>query len=137
MDTLEFAPSETQVESEIDQQLNNMRTQLAQQGIGFDLYCQMLNTTEEKLREEARGAAVVAIKMQTTIEQIAYTEKLEATDADINQLVEAIARQNRMTVEQLQANIDANFSTAVVRSVLADKVMKLVREAAEIEEIET
>ena len=51
--------------------------------------------------------------------------------------MEAIARQNRMTVEQLQANIDANFSTAVVRSVLADKVMKLVRETAEIEEIET
>ena len=74
--------------------------------------------------------------MQTTIEQIAYTEKLEATDEDINKLVEAIARQNRMTVEQLQANIDANFSTAVVRSVLADKVMKLVRQTAEIEEIE-
>ena len=136
-DSLDFTPSEIQIESELDQQLANMRGQLAQQGIGFDLYCQMLNTTEEKLREEARGAAVVAIKMQTTIEQIAYTEKLEATDADINQLVEAIARQNRMTVEQLQANIDANFSTAVVRSVLADKVMKLVREAAEIEEIET
>ena len=135
-DSLDFTPSEIQIESELDQQMANLRGQLAQQGIGFDLYCEMLSTTEEKLREEARGAAVVAIKMQTTIEQIAYTEKLEATDEDINKLVEAIARQNRMTVEQLQANIDANFSTAVVRSVLADKVMKLVREAAEIEEIE-
>ena len=136
-DSLDFTPSEIQIESELDQQLSNMRAQLAQQGIGFDLYCQMLNTTEEKLRQEARGSAVVAIKMQTTIEQIAYTEKLEATDEDINRMVEAIARQNNMTVEQLQAHIDADFSTAVVRSVLADKVMKLVRDTAEIEEIET
>ena len=51
-DSLDFTPSEIQVESELDQQLANMRGQLAQQGIGFDLYCQMLNTTEEKLREE-------------------------------------------------------------------------------------
>ena len=135
VDTLEFTPSETQVESEIDQQLNNMRVQLAQQGIGFDLYCQMLNTTEEKLREEARGSAETAIRIQTAIEQIAYSEQLEATDEEISRMMEAIARQNRMTLEQLQAHIDADFGVAVVRSVLTDKVMKLIRDCAEIEEI--
>jgi hypothetical protein len=59
----------------------------------------------------------------------------EATDEEINQMVETIASQNGMTMEQLQANIDADFSVAVVRSVLTNKVMKLVRETAEIQEI--
>ena len=40
-----------------------------------------------------------------------------------------------MSVEQLQSQIDADFSVAVVRSVLTNKVMKLIRDTAEIEEI--
>jgi trigger factor len=134
-DSLEFTPSEHQVDVEVDVQMENLKSQLAQQGIGLSLYCDYLNTTEEQLREHARDSAVVAVKIQATIEQIAYNEKLEATDEEINQMVEVIARQNGMTVEQLQAGIDADFSVAVVRSVLTNKVMKLIRDAAEIEEI--
>ena len=39
-----------------------------------------------------------------------------------------------MTVEQLQPYYDAAFKAAVVRSVLTSKVMRLVRDAAEISE---
>ena len=134
-DSLEFTPSDHQIDVEVDVQMEALKTQLAQQGIGFSLYCEYLNTTEEQLREHARDSAVVSVKIQATIEQIAYNEKLEATDEEISQMVEAIAKQNGMTVEQLQANIDADFSVAVVRSVLTNKVMKLVRDTAEIEEI--
>jgi FKBP-type peptidyl-prolyl cis-trans isomerase (trigger factor) len=75
------------------------------------------------------------VKIQATIEQIAYNEKMEATDEEINALVETIAKQNGVSVEQLQSQIDADFSVAVVRSVLTNKVMKLIRDTAEIEEI--
>ena len=46
-----------------------------------------------------------------------------------------IARQNHLTLEQLKPYVDAEFEAAVVRSVLTTKVMKLIREAADIEEI--
>ena len=134
-DSLDFTPTEHQIDVEVDVQIQNLKTELAQQGIGFDLYLQYLHATEEQLREHSRRSAEVAVKMQATIEQIAYNEKLEATDEEINQMVEVIARQNGMTVEQLQAGIDADFSVAVVRSVLTNKVMKLIRESAEIQEI--
>ncbi len=134
-DSLEFTPTEHQIDVEVDVQIQNLKTELAQQGIGFDLYLQYLHATEEQLREHSRKTAEVAVKMQATIEQIAYSENLEATDEEINQMVEVIARQNGMTVEQLQAGIDADFSVAVVRSVLTNKVMKLIRDTAEIEEI--
>ena len=134
-DSLGYVPSETQIESEIDAQIQNLRAQLAQQGIGFDLYLQHLHATEDQLREHARGSAEVAVKIQATIEQIAYNEKMEATDEEINALVETIAKQNGVSVEQLQSQIDADFSVAVVRSVLTNKVMKLIRDTAEIEEI--
>ena len=102
-DSLDFTPSEIQVESELDQQLANMRGQLAQQGIGFDLYCQMLNTTEEKLREEARGSAETAIRIQTAIEQIAYSEQLEATDEEISRIIRRNTEEQRIVGQNTEA----------------------------------
>ncbi len=132
-DSLEFTPSETQIESEINDQMAAMQEQLAQQGLSMAMYCQFMNTTEEKLREDARGSAIVAVKIQATIEQIAYIENMEATEEEIAELISAIARQNNMTIEQLQSNIGADFGVAVVRSVLTNKVMKLIRDNAEID----
>ena len=69
-ETLEFEPTEKQIEAELDEQLKNLEAQLAQQGLTLDMYCQFLNTSREKLREDARGNAVVSVKVQAAIEQI-------------------------------------------------------------------
>ena len=63
-----------------------------------------------------------------------YNENLEATKEEIGQAMAIIARQNNMTLEQLKPYVDAEFEAAVVRSVLTSKVMKLIRDTAEIEE---
>ena len=134
-DSLEFKPSEMQIENELTEQMNMMKAQLAQQGLSMELYCQFMNTTEEQRREDNRSTAEVAVRIQATIEQIAYTENMEATEEEITEMIAAIARQNNMTMEQMQPHIDGEFSVAVVRSVLTNKVMKLIRDTAEIEEV--
>ena len=133
-DTLEFNPSEAQLEAELDEQMNNLKAQLAQQGLSIEMYCQFMNTTEAQLREDARANAEASIRGQAAIELIVSLENLEATEEEIGQAVALIARQNNMTVEQLQPYYDAAFKAAVVRSVLTSKVMRLVRDAAEISE---
>ena len=132
-ETLEFEPTEKQIEAELDEQLKNLEAQLAQQGLTLDMYCQFLNTTREKLREDARGNAVVSVKVQAAIEQIVAIEELTASQQEMGEAVAVIARQNRMTVEQLKPYVDAEFTAAVERSVLTSKVMKLIRDAAVIE----
>ena len=132
-DTLEFEPSEKQIEAELDEQLKNLEAQLAQQGLTLDMYCQFLNTSREKLREDARGNAVVSVKVQAAIEQIVVIEELTASQQEMGEAMAVIARQNRMTVEQLKPYVDAEFTAAVERSVLTSKVMKLIRDAAVIE----
>ena len=98
------------------------------------MYCQFMNTTEEKLREDAQADAVASIRIQAAVEQIVDLEQLEATQEEIGQAVAMIARQNNMTIEQLKPYYDAQFEAAVVRSVLTAKVMRLIRDAAEITE---
>ena len=134
-ETLEFQPTEAQLSAELDNQMDNLKAQLAQQGLSIEMYCSFMNTTEEKLREDARAGAEISVKLQAAIETIAEIENLEATKEEIAEAVVVIARQNNMTVEQLKPFYDAEFEAAGVRSVLTGKVMNLVREAAEIEEV--
>ena len=131
-ETLEFEPTEAQIEAEMDDQMQNLTATLTQQGLTLEHYCQFMNTTPEKLREDARANAVQSVKIQAAIEQIVALENLEATQEDIGEAVAVIARQNRMTVEQLKPYYDAEFEAAVVRSVLTSKALKLVRDEADV-----
>ena len=131
-DTLEFEPSEEQIQAEMDEQMQNLNAQLAQQGVNLQMYCQFMNTTEEKLRADTRANAIASVKVQAAIEQIVALENLEATEEDIAEAMSVIARQNRLTVEQMKPYIDAEFEAAVVRNVLTSKAMKLVRDEADI-----
>ena len=133
-ESLEFEPSEAQLSAEMDEQMNNLKAQLAQQGLSIEMYCQFMNTTEAQLREDARANALNSIRMQAAIELIVSLENLEATKEEIGEAVALIARQNNMTLEQLKPYYDAAFEAAVVRSVLTSKVMRLVRDAAEVTE---
>ena len=131
-DTLEFEPSEEQIQAEMDEQMQNLNAQLAQQGVNLQMYCQFMNTTEEKLRADTRANAIASVRVQAAIEQIVALENLEATEEDVAEAMAVIARQNRMTLEQMKPYIDAEFEAAVVRNVLTSKAMKLVRDEADI-----
>ena len=132
-DTLEFTPNEKQIQAEMDAQIDNLKAQLAQQGLSIEMYCSFMSTTVEALREDSRTNAEASVKIQAAIEQIVAIENLTAEEEEINQAVAMVARQNNMTLEQLKPYYDAEFEAAIVRSVLTGKVMKLIRDSAVIE----
>ena len=59
-------------------------------------------------------------------------EGLTAEKEEIAEALALICRQNGMTMEQLKPHYDAQFEQAVIKSVLTGKVMRLIREAADI-----
>ena len=132
--TLDMEVSEEQVEAALDQQMESMKTQLAQQGLSLEMYCQFMGTDEATLRKDGRAEAEQNVRIQATIEKIIQLEQLTATNAEKGEAIALIAQQNRMTVEQLKPYFSPEFEAAVERSVLTTKVMGLIREAAVIEE---
>ena len=134
-ETLEFEPSEKQIAEEVENQMQNMSAQLAQQGLSIEMYCSFMGLTEDSLRTDMRANAENAVKMQAAIELIADLEQLEATKEELSEALAIVARQNNMTVEQIQPYYDAEFEQALVRSVLTGKVMHLIRENAVITEV--
>ena len=131
-ETLEFTPSQQQLEAEAENQVQNLVAQLAQQGLNLEMYCQFLNTTEETIRAEYLAAAESTVRVEATIEEIASIENMEATEEEIAEAMAVVAQQNHMTLEQLEPYCDAEFKAAIIRSVLTGKVMHLIRENATV-----
>ncbi len=135
-ETLEFDPSETQIKEEVENQIQNLSAQLAQQGLNLEMYCSFMGTNEDAIRADMRANAESAVKMQAAIELIADLEQLTASKEELGEALALVARQNNMTVEQLKPYYDAEFEQALTRSILTSKVMQLIRENATVTVVE-
>ncbi|MBQ7340543.1 MAG: trigger factor [Oscillospiraceae bacterium] len=130
--TLELNITDKMLQEAMDEQMRNLEAQLAQQGLSIDMYCQFLSTTREALREEFKATAENAIRSRAAIDEIVMIEGLTAEEEDIEQALEIICRHNGITIDQLKEQFDAGLQQAVINSVLTGKVMRLIRDSAEI-----
>ena len=131
-ETLEVLPSESEVEAAAKEQVELLGEQLKQQGLSMELYCQYLSTTPETLLEEAKVEALAQMKTQATVDEIVRLENLEATSQELEQAKEMVCQQNHITMDQLQQHYSPELEKAMIQSVLAGKVMHLIREHAVI-----
>ncbi len=132
--TLELTVTEQMLADAVEDQMNNLRAQLAQQGLNLEMYCQFMNTTVEQLKEDVKPTAEAAVRCRAAIDEIVQIEGLEPDQESIAQTLAAICRQNNITMEQLKEQYDAALEQAVINSVLTGKVMRLIRDAAIVEE---
>ena len=130
--SLEIQVSEDMKQHAAQEQLNTMKAQLAQQGLSLEMYCSFMGTDEATLLQDYLSEAEEQLKIQAAVELIADLEQLQATQEEIGQALAVIARQNNMTLEQIQEYYNAEFEQAVIKSVLTSKVLQLVRDAADI-----
>ena len=130
--TLDFQISEKMLSEAVEDQLNNLRAQLAQQGLSLEMYCQFMNTTEQTLREDAKPTAEAALRCRAAIDEIVQIEQLEATEEEIANAMAVICRHNNITMDELKQQYDAALEQAIINSVLTGKVMRLIRDAADI-----
>ena len=74
-ETLELTVSDKVLADAVEEQLQNLRAQLAQQGLTLEMYCQFMATTPEQLREDLRPQAEFAIRSRAAIDEIVMAEK--------------------------------------------------------------
>ena len=79
-----------------------MRDEFAQslqyQGINLEQYMQICNVTEESLMERMKPDAEKRIKSRLVLEAIAEAENIEATDDEVHEELETMAKQYQMDV---------------------------------------
>ena len=135
--TIDYTPSEAELNAAIDQQIQTLEAQLAQRGLRIEDYCQFTGATMESLRADARGDAEQALRVQKAVDRIVILEGLSATQPELDDAMQVIARENGLTMEQLKGYCDDNFKKAVENSVLTTKAYSLVRALAVVTEQES
>ncbi len=133
--TLDYTVDPEELEKAVQEQLQNLEAQLAQQGLNLEMYCAFMKTTPEELRKDSYPAAEAALRNMAAVDRIVELENLAATQEELGQAIAVICRNNGITVEQLKDFYDEEFEKAVMRSVLTGKVMALIREAADVTEV--
>ena len=130
--TLDYTPTDKELEAGIDAQVELLKAQLARKGLTLDAYLQFTGQTEQKLREDAKPEAINSLRIQKAADRIALLEGIAATDEDYANELAAICRQNRMTMEQLRPHINAQFEQSVRDNIRMQKAIAFVRANARV-----
>jgi trigger factor len=114
------------VDIQADQMLQNLKQQLATQGIPFDEYLKMTNMTEEAVRNEAKEPALEQVRMDLAIAAIVKAENLDATEEEIEAEIKNVAEKYSMDLETVKKYLPAE---QVREQLVREKVIKIVADS--------
>ncbi len=132
--SLDYVPSDEEIEHELDEQIARLSEDMAQHGLNLEMYCQFSGTTEEQIREEIREKAVETLRGQAVVDKIAELENLSVDEQELEKAFAILAAQNGMPVELIKEHCDEEIKKEISRSVLIGKVMRIIRENAVVTE---
>jgi len=114
----EFPIPEALIDRQIDLRLSRGLRALAAQGMRAEDLKKMDMT---RLRAGQRESAVKEVKVSLILDRIAELEKIEATDEEVNQELEALSQQSRQPVEELRARLAHDGVLSRIRSRLRNE----------------
>lgn len=115
------------VELQAAQMTEGFKQQLAYQGIPFDQYLKMTNTTEADFTKQAYGPAEQQVKMDLAVKAIIDAEKLDATDDEVEAEMKNVADKYGMDLDTVKKYLRPE---EVKEQVIREKVIKVVADSA-------
>ena len=122
---------EGMVEVEIDNMVKDMEQRMSYQGLKLEQYLKMLNKTEAEFRKEFEPQAIEAIKSRLALEAIIKNEKIEASEREVKDKLEEMAKNYGKTAEELEKN--DNIKEYIKQGIENEKAIEfLVQNAKEV-----
>ena len=118
---------EEMVELQAERMMEQFKQQLASQGIPFDQYLKMTNTTEADFIKQAYGPAEQQVKMDLAVKAIIDAEKLDATDDEVEAEMKNVADKYGMDLDTVKKYLRPE---EVKEQVIREKVIKVVADSA-------
>lgn len=109
------------IDDEVERMFNEFENRLKMQGMTLDLYFQFSGQNEEKLKEQMRSDAEKQVRHNLVLEAIAKAENIEATDGEIDEELEKMAKQYQRSADDLRNILTANGN---LESLKCDLVVK-------------
>ena len=99
----------TMINDEVDHMVEHFKEHIMMQGVTLEQFYQITGSSEDKLKEQYKEEAEKRIKYRLIIEKIIEEEKIEVTDKEIEDKIEEIAEQYKMTKEEVKKQYGDNL----------------------------
>ena len=93
---------ECMVNTRIESTIRENNARMAQQGISFEQYLGYMGTTLDQFKEQIKPNAELQVKGTLALEQIAKEEKIEVSEADLEEQLKKMAEAYSMELEKVK-----------------------------------
>ncbi|MDR2167681.1 MAG: trigger factor [Clostridiales bacterium] len=121
---------ESMLEGEINRLINEFADMIQGQGFHFERYMQMTGMTMQSMREMYKGDAEQNIRARLGLEAIARQEGFEASEEELNEEFERLAKFYRMEKDEFVENIGEIGRENLESDIKLKKAMDKVRSVA-------
>ena len=115
------------IEAELDNQMERFAYQLQMSGYSMDAYAKMMGGDVNTMRNAFRPAAEKQAKTNVTLTAIIEAEGITATEEELNEEFEALAKQYELEVEKIKTMVPAE---ELKDSIENRKAVKVITESA-------
>ena len=115
------------IEAELDNQMERFAYQLQMSGYSMDAYAKMMGGDVNTMRQAFRPTAEKQAKTNVTLTAIIEAEGIAATEEELNEEFEALAKQYELEVEKIKTMVPAEELKASIEN---RKAVKVITESA-------
>ncbi len=133
VDSIKGEIPEAMFEQRLEQSVEEFAYRLQSQGLDFETYLKYTNASIEDFKASFRPQAESQVKFRLALEKIVELEKIEATEEEINEQIEKMAKDYGMEAEQIKAAVP---TTEIAKDIAVNKAIDLVKESAVITEVD-
>ncbi|MBQ9579979.1 MAG: trigger factor [Lachnospiraceae bacterium] len=114
------------IEFQVDDIINNMSQQMAQQGLTMEQYLQFTGMTEKQLRAQAEPEALRRIQASLVLEAVAKDAKIKITDKQVDEVVAKMAEMYHMEIEKINKLIGEEERESIRRDLEVQAAVDLI-----------
>lgn len=134
VDDLEVEIPSGMIELEVDNMVRDMEQRMSYQGLKLEQYLKMMGKTETEFRKEYEPQAVEAIKSRLALEAIVKAENIEASEKEIKEKIEEMAKNYGRKADELEKN--ENVKDYIKQGIISEKAIEFLIENSKIKKEE-
>ncbi len=133
VDSIKGEIPEAMYENQLNQSVEQFAYRLQSQGLDLQTYLKYTNASIEDFKASFRPQAESQVKFRLALEKIVELEKIEATEEEIGEQIEKMAKDYGMEAEQIKAAVP---SEEIAKDLAVGKAIDFIKENAVITEVE-
>ena len=133
VDSIKGEIPDAMYENQLNMSVEQFAYRLQSQGLNLETYLKYTNASIDDFKASFRPQAESQVKFRLALEKIVELEKIEATEEEINEQIEKMAKDYGMEADKVRAAVPAE---EIAKDLAVNKALDLVKDTAVIAEVD-